>query len=413
MGIALTRPEWLLLAPVVAAALVWSARDSFADLAGMRRRVAWVLRAVIMSALVLALAGAQLVLPTRNLEVVFALDGSHSVPEAERERALGFIREALAGRRPDHRAALVVFGRRAVVESDSLLSPDQVRVRSDPSGGYTDLSAGLRLALGLVPPQWAGRVVLLSDGNENVGSAAQEALAARAGGVSVDVVPLGTRAQRDVMVGELDVPATARRGEPVPVRVPLRASQPAGARITVLVDDRPVQTRELTMAAGSSSLSIPISVDEPGFHRVDALVDAEGDDQPENDIGTAFVRVRGEPKVLVADSHPGELRGLRRALSLQDIDVTVAGPQAIPTSAEDLESWDALVLSDLPAWNLDERQMKMIRDAVRDRGIGLAMLGGELSFGAGGYYRTPIEEALPVTMDVTKQRTFPAAAVLI
>ena len=51
--------------------------------------------------------------------------------------------------------------------------------------------------------------------------------------------------------------------------------------------------------------------------------------------------------------------------------------------------------------------MAMLRDATRDLGIGLGMIGGELSFGAGGYYRSPIEEALPVTMDLKKDQRLP------
>ena len=41
------------------------------------------------------------------------------------------------------------------------------------------------------------------------------------------------------------------------------------------------------------------------------------------------------------------------------------------------------------------------------------MLGGEESFGLGGYYRTPIEEALPVTMEVKQKLEIPSLAVVL
>ena len=41
------------------------------------------------------------------------------------------------------------------------------------------------------------------------------------------------------------------------------------------------------------------------------------------------------------------------------------------------------------------------------------MLGGEESFGLGGYYRTPIEEALPVTMEVKQKVEIPSLAVVL
>jgi uncharacterized membrane protein len=57
--------------------------------------------------------------------------------------------------------------------------------------------------------------------------------------------------------------------------------------------------------------------------------------------------------------------------------------------------------------------MEGIRDYVREQGGGLIMLGGEESFGLGGYYRTPIEEALPVTMEVKQKVEIPSLAVVL
>ncbi|MCJ7821957.1 MAG: VWA domain-containing protein, partial [Armatimonadetes bacterium] len=189
MWISFSRPLYLLLLPLAAALLWYSARVSYADLSGARRWVAYTLRSLLVLALIFALAGAQLVKRSKEMVVVFALDSSYSISPDERTRALDLIRESLKHRRSSDRGALVVFGREAVVESESLTTPAGVNVVSRPSPTHTDIAAGLRLALGLVPPEAAGKVVLLTDGNENVGSAAQEILLAQANGVPVDVVP--------------------------------------------------------------------------------------------------------------------------------------------------------------------------------------------------------------------------------
>ena len=44
------------------------------------------------------------------------------------------------------------------------------------------------------------------------------------------------------------------------------------------------------------------------------------------------------------------------------------------------------------------RAMSVIKDYVEILGGGFVMIGGKNSFGVGGYYRTPIEEILPVKM---------------
>ena len=62
---------------------------------------------------------------------------------------------------------------------------------------------------------------------------------------------------------------------------------------------------------------------------------------------------------------------------------------------------------------MTKKQMEGIRDYVREQGGGLIMIGGEESFGLGGYYRTPIEEALPVTMEVKQKVEIPSLAVVL
>src|SRR2546428_7043649 len=58
-------------------------------------------------------------------------------------------------------------------------------------------------------------------------------------------------------------------------------------------------------------------------------------------------------------------------------------------------------------------QLQAVKDAVYNQGIGLLMVGGRNSFGPGGYHRTPVEEALPVTMDISQKKVLPKGALAI
>lgn len=420
MWLAFSRPEWLLLAPVAALLLWQAARRSYAGLRGGRLWAAWVGRCLILAALLLALAGAQFRRSSRDMVVVFLVDASDSVAPAEQERALAFVRSSMARRRAADRAVLVFFGRTPTVETELLRRPEDVRRTVKLDGSYTDIAAAMRLGMGLLPPGAAGKIVLLSDGNENLGAAAREMALAQANHIAVDVVPLLSRATTDTLVRDISVPADVRRGEAFSARVTLEATSPQDARATLLVDGRPVRRQQLTLPAGTSSTDIPVDIADPGFHKVEVLVEgaragatASVTGLKENDRGAGFVRVRGEPQVLVVDEQPADAAALARALQLQRIGVSVGGAEALPTSHTQLERYDSVVLSNLPAYRMDPRQLAMLRDGTRDLGVGLGMLGGENSFGAGGYYQTPVEEALPVSMDVTKQRAFPAASVIV
>jgi len=126
MSLSFTRPEYLLLLPVAGALLWLSARVSYADLRGARRGIAWAARLLLVLALILALAGTQLVRQSKGTAVVFAVDASHSVPPTETDRALEFVRRALKYRKAEDHAALVIFGREARVESEGEKEVDRV-----------------------------------------------------------------------------------------------------------------------------------------------------------------------------------------------------------------------------------------------------------------------------------------------
>ena len=57
--------------------------------------------------------------------------------------------------------------------------------------------------------------------------------------------------------------------------------------------------------------------------------------------------------------------------------------------------------------------MDLARTYVRDLGGGLIMLGGDQSFGLGGYYKTALEEILPVRSDFEKEKEKPSLAMVL
>ena len=76
----------------------------------------------------------------------------------------------------------------------------------------------------------------------------------------------------------------------------------------------------------------------------------------------------------------------------------------------DLQNYEAIMLSNVPATSLTMRPMAVMRTYVQDLGGGLVMLGGDQSFGLGGYYKTTLEEILPVRSDFEKEKEKLASA---
>ena len=97
----------------------------------------------------------------------------------------------------------------------------------------------------------------------------------------------------------------------------------------------------------------------------------------------------------------------------QEIEVEVRGHYGLPETLEEMASFDAIILADLPATSLTPRQMQMVKRYVTDLGGGLVMMGSENSFGLGGYYKTPVEDVLPLISRFEKEKEKPSLAMVL
>ena len=57
--------------------------------------------------------------------------------------------------------------------------------------------------------------------------------------------------------------------------------------------------------------------------------------------------------------------------------------------------------------------MRLLESAVRDFGVGLVCIGGDQAYAAGGYRGTPLEEMLPVEMELSSKKVLPNGALAI
>ena len=415
------RPWALLVLPLLAVYFWALTRRSYAGLAPASLRLALGARVLVAALLTLALAGAHLVKRSDKLTTLFVLDVSRSIRPDQRAQALDYVRKALASKGRDDPAGVIVFGRTSYLEDAPVDTLQELGdIRASVAGDATDLAGALRLAGAAFPPDTGRKIVVLSDGNENLGDAEAEMEGLRAQGVRIDVAPTalgqgaGGPASPEAMVDDVSLPSHVRVAAPFRLRVVVSSTVPQHATLSVLRDGQPIVRQPVTLKAGKNAFSFPEKISQTGFHRYDAQLEPTADGTPENNHAFGFVSVQGRPRVLyVADPDAPGAQSLKRAMAAQDIDVQTQSPGAVPSSVAELASYDSVVLSDVPSEELGPTQMAALEEAVKDFGVGFGMIGGPNSFGAGRYNGTPIETALPVKMDVRKDRRLPSAAIVI
>jgi uncharacterized membrane protein len=408
----MSQPLVLVWGLPIVAAIVILGRKSLSGLVGRRALLAAGLRLAVIFTLFMALGGLQLQWATRDRTILFLVDRSDSVSSAERDRALSIINQTLAVKSPRDQVGVLGFGADAVVEREpSPLATPLDRFRSQPADtSYTDIARALRLGLGLLPSTTQNRIVILSDGNENLGQALTQATLAAGREIPVDVIILQAGEQDEVLVDSVAVPERLEENKPFDVRVTVVSTRRGPGTLRLFRNRTLVAQSSVELQPGRNTFVIPQTETESGFNTYEATVDAPADTLRDNNSASAFSLVQGESRVLLV-GRPEDTGSLAQALIQQNLPTDQA--ETLPNSAPDLQRYGAVYLVNTSAEQFSLSQMSLVRNWMAELGGGLGMIGGPDSFALGGWNRTPVEEVLPVTMELKDKRNFPSLGLIL
>jgi uncharacterized membrane protein len=413
MNFQLAHPYYLLLLPPALAWVIWFAWKSDVQVSPWRRWLALAIRMVVLSMLVLAVAGLQWLRPLEGMNLFFVLDRSDSIPSPQQEAAKEYVNKVSKLKRPVDAAGVIVFGSEASIESSPNSAIDLQKIQAVVGTERTDLAAAVRLGTAAFPENGQKRLVLMTDGNENVGDAMAAVLAAKPLGVSVDVLPMGVSRANDVSVQKLQVPAKLKKGQTFEVKIFVQAEQPTPATVRLYRNEQFLGEQKVALSAGKNLFTFPQKLPDPGFYTYDVQVDAPGDPLPQNNRATGFATVKGEPRVLIVSAQPDQDKALAAALASARLEPVLVGENAFPGTLAEMQSYDAIFISNLAAGDLGTDRQKLLESAVRDFGVGLVCVGGDQTYAAGGYRGTPLEATLPVSMELDSKKVLPSGAVVL
>jgi hypothetical protein len=288
-----------------------------------------------------------------------------------------------------------------------------------PTGPATALGDALRQSLERVGGRVAA-MVLLTDGASNAGQIPplQAAELLRDLRVPIHTVGFGQAtaattgrdlAFRSISAGPEVFAKTKLQvaGELIAVGYP-----GAQAKVTLSFNESPVQDRVIRFENSPVQLRVEQEAvaEQPGELKVTLEATALGPGESEavtsnNRISTWVTVLGGGLKVLViegsAQSWEGTFlrRSLDRAREIQAVLLRASDPGTLQKRLEQIkdEPFDVIILRDVPATWLPEHVLQQWQVAV-SKGLGLAMLGGERSFGPGGYAKSPLATVLPVRL---------------
>lgn len=404
----------------------WAAGIDSAVRSRKRETISLALRLTIALCLILALAGLEIPRGGDELAVVFLVDVSDSMPETARSAAFGYVRQAMQAMQADDRAAVILFGADALVERPMLPGSELGVVTSAPITTQTDLAEAIRLGLALFPSSAARRMVILSDGAQTTGDALEAARLAAASGVQIMVIPFVSDPGPEALVTALEAPTRLQPGEQFDLNVTVQANRPTRATLRVLADGQILYEQPHDLRRGTQTFSLPLTIAKdhpPSSLRYQVEISPQDDTFYQNNRLYSFAKIEGPPRILMSAPIPGEIlpngqtrpdehSALQAALQSAGYEVEFVPPNRLPVDLAALVAYHALILVNVPASTLSQVQMEAIQTYVRDLGGGLLVVGGPTSYGVGGYFQTPLEETLPVEMQIKDEQRRPSLAIV-
>jgi len=414
MNFQFTHPGWLLLLVAAVPWTIWLTLKSDVQISAWRRWTAFALRFAIVLALGLAIAGLQWKRPQEGMNVFFLLDRSDSIPSAQQEAAREYVTRVAQAKKRNDNVGVLVFGTEASIESSPLsVVREDTKIYAVVGTERTDVASAIRLGTAAFPETGQKRLVLMSDGNENIGDAFASVVAARPLGVTLDVVPLGVTRSGDVSVQKLTLPSNIKKGQTFDVKIFAQADRAQQATVRLFQNEQLLGEQPVRLEAGKNLFTFPQTLTEPGFYSYEVRLEAAGDSLPQNNKATSFTTVRGDPRILLVSAEPDKDASLVAALRSANLEVRVADVTSFPGTLAEMQSYDSIFLSNVAAGDLGQNLMKLLESAVRDFGVGLVCVGGDQAYAAGSYRGTPLEATLPVDMELSSKKVLPPGAVVL
>jgi len=387
------------------------------------QKISHLLRSLAFALLIFALSDPVQVDSSSSSEQVAVFDVSASISNRAKnsmaKAALSFIK--------DENSKLLIFpfakktsNAPIIVNKDStvksLISSIEEKKQTLDTG-ESNISEALKTAFN---NSKSSSILIFSDGFETEGDAKPLIAEAKRKGISLfPVIPN----QKDFLnqrfsISKIQAPLTAEAGTRAKVGVSLKNdfSTEQQAKISLFVDNKKLLSRNVRVGARKEKLiQLKTSALEGGLKRIRAVVEPINNNYDFESLEKhRWITVKEKSKILLINGDTTDARVLKSLLSQKGFSVhsiIANGKERIPTS---FTKYSSVILNNAAKRQLPKSFLANLERFV-SKGGGLLTLGGNRSYGLGGYISTPLERISPLKFlpPQTEKKRLTAAVVLV
>ena len=357
------RPWALLVMLVPLAWAAWEWRRS-------TRHLGLALKAAALAAILAALAEPRITVYQKKVAVGVLVDTSASVSPADLREESEFATRVERARGSNW-MRVIPFARatRNPAREESLKGGWQLRYTAGAAGRGTNLESAIRDGAASLPAGMVPRLLLISDGNENLGSAARAIWQAQQLSIPIDTEPLAGRPRPGLRLESVAIPGQVFSGERFPIEITVESPRVAAATVELTGEGKSLGSNPVELMRGANHLRLQANINSAGAIELAGKVSAA-------ELGeTRFeqaVTLRRPRALLVSNDPPSSEQHLLRTLQANQFEVEQS-PSGVPAKLDDFQ----LIL--INNWNMQSipDARKQALEAFVKRGGGLVWIGGE------------------------------------
>jgi uncharacterized membrane protein len=253
------------------------------------------------------------------------------------------------------------------------------------------------------------RVLLFTDGYATE-TLQEAALQLEARHIPLDFRLIRETMDRDFRLSRIAFPERVQIGEPFLISLTVRGTADESIPLILRRNGKVLTETAAKLVNGIATIEFTDRISKVGGFEYIAEIRPEKDAHPGNNQATRWIETTGGPRIVLATHYEND----PVAKALEALNFTVE----IVTNLSQLKpglltGTRALILNNVPAHEIPNDFMKSIDFFVREQGGGLLMAGGQSSFGSGGYFQSPIDPLLPVSMELKSEHRKLAVALAI
>ena len=344
--------------------------------------------------------------------VLILADRSLSMPEKSAEKESEIIRIIEKSRPSGLKTAVISFGENAAVDKSAKV-PHFSGFSSIIDRTGTNLDNAVDLALSVIPEHTSAKILMLSDGCFTAGDPGGSGARLASAGISCDYRVIRRSSANDLSISSFQKPDSVDAGELFKVTAWFYTPMAGKVTYTLTRNGYRIIKRTETFDSGMNKISFFDKGIKPGTVRYKLSISNQYKDPvPENNSAEFLIGVRGPRSVLHITNTENSPFGTM--LKRGGINIESVKPEDFDSSIIGLSSYSCLILENISANQIGSEGLENIVSWVEESGAGLMMTGGKNSYALGGYYNSPLEKILPVSMELKQEhRKFAVAIVVV